>query len=130
MRRVDEVQSHHALSRRTHLGEDAVSADAIAAGNSQSSSTLRVFGSAISGGAATTGPITERGSLGSVRSGVQDWSDAPNVMVARRRHGLEVLHLYTGRILTRLPLTESHGAVEQASSSGIHGGPILNRLRP
>mmetsp|Transcript_10695 Transcript_10695/g.24574 ORF Transcript_10695/g.24574 Transcript_10695/m.24574 type:complete len:258 (-) Transcript_10695:1168-1941(-) len=35
-------------------------------------------------------------------------------MVARRRHGLEVLHLYTGRILTRLPLTESHGAVEQA----------------
>ena len=31
-------------------------------------------------------------------------TSTPNVVFSRRRHGIEVLHLYTGRTLTQLPL--------------------------
>ena len=39
----------------------------------------------------------------------------PNVVLSRRRHGIEVLHLYTGRTLTQLPL---HAHASHADVNG------------
>ena len=47
------------------------------------------------------------------RSEIGEIREPPNVVVAARRDGLEVLHLYTGRPLTQLPLpsASAHGDV-------------------
>ena len=49
-----------------------------------------------------------------------DEAGAPNVIVSRRRHGIEVLHLLTGRTLTQLPLPEASSSASASHSTQAH----------
>jgi len=82
---------------------------------------------AASGAAELTSSRIARGVSSSGRDGLDGASRfgsvgeaavVPNVVIARRRHGLEVLHLYTGRTLTQLPLYSSAGPSVHADVNG------------
>ena len=93
----------------------AASGAAHAASSHSLELTSRLLGSAASranGSAASGGASGASGSVGSGAGG-----DAPNVLVASRRHGVEVLHLYTGRPLTQLPL-QPHAAHADINGDG------------
>jgi hypothetical protein len=51
---------------------------------------------------------------------------APNVLVSRRRHGLEVLHLYTGRTLTQMPLGAP--SAPPAAHADIDGDGVVDHV--
>ena len=105
-----------AASGSAHLGLASGLVRAAAAPDAPSDSSPR---GGSSGGAA--------GAAGAAGVGV-DGAHA-NVLVARRRHGIEVLHLYTGRTLTQLPLPEAslHGASAQAHAD-INGDGIVDHI--
>ena len=93
----------------------AASGAAHAASSHSLELTSRLLGSAASranGSAASGGASGASGGAGSGSGG-----DAPNVLVASRHHGVEVLHLYTGRPLTQLPL-QPHAAHADINGDG------------
>ena len=64
--------------------------------------------------ASPTSPSALGGDQGGSSGGGRGTPAAPNVLVAKRREGVEVLHLYTGRTLTQLVLPESSHSVAHA----------------
>ena len=52
---------------------------------------------------------------------------SPNVLVVHRQNGIEVLHLYTGRTLCRLPLASREAHAPQAHGD-INGDGALDRI--
>ena len=59
--------------------------------------------------------------------GSGDAHNQPNVLVAHRRCGLEVLHLYTGRTLTQLALTSSLHA-QPSSHADLNGDGAIDHV--
>lgn len=89
-------RAHHATRR-----ERAAASAAAKATGAHTFTATRLLAAAAAGATAAKAP-----------------SKAPNVAVARRRHGIEVLHLYTGRTLTQLPLYSSTGPSAHADVNG------------
>lgn len=54
--------------------------------------------------------------------------DKPNVIVAKVKSGLEVVHLFTGRPLCRLLLPSLHAALSEGSYADINGDEVIDQI--
>ena len=104
------------FQRARRLGHEARRERATSSAAKAASGAVELTSSRIARGVSSSG---RDGLYGASRFGnVGGAAVVPNVVVARRRHGLEVLHLYTGRTLTQLPLYSSAGPSVHADVNG------------
>ena len=105
-----QVRPSHQSRRKRAAGTGA----AHGAGAHALGLTSRYLGTAAStSGLGNNGTGTASGGAASSLAS----TSTPNVVFSRRRHGIEVLHLYTGRTLTQLPLP-SHASHADVNGDG------------